>query len=119
MNNEEFYIGQIFKGMYPPEAAIWCNSNNAMIIELESEEKRKYQIVEVPEPTPQEKIMQRVAELKAKLDDTDWIINKISEAEKYRPEQVSELIEKYRPIAEERDSWRLEINSYENQLEAE
>lgn len=31
--NEEFYIGQIFDGIYPPEAAIWCNANNALIIQ--------------------------------------------------------------------------------------
>lgn len=27
----EFYIGQTFDGMYPPEAAAWCNANNAHI----------------------------------------------------------------------------------------
>lgn len=27
----EFYIGQTFDGKYPPEAAIWCNKNNAHI----------------------------------------------------------------------------------------
>jgi hypothetical protein len=27
----EFYIGQTFTGKYPPEAAAWCNSNNAHI----------------------------------------------------------------------------------------
>ena len=27
----EFYIGQTFTGMYPPEAAAWCNANNAHI----------------------------------------------------------------------------------------
>jgi hypothetical protein len=26
-----FYIGQTFDGMYPPEAAAWCNENNAHI----------------------------------------------------------------------------------------
>jgi hypothetical protein len=26
-----FYIGQTFDGMYPPEAAAWCNANNAHI----------------------------------------------------------------------------------------
>jgi hypothetical protein len=30
----DFYIGQIFEDIYPPEAAEWCNSNNAMIIEI-------------------------------------------------------------------------------------
>lgn len=27
----KFYIGQIFNGKYPPEAAEWCNKNNAHI----------------------------------------------------------------------------------------
>lgn len=27
----EFFIGQTFKGIYPPEAAIWCNESNALI----------------------------------------------------------------------------------------
>lgn len=31
----EFYIGQIFEDIYPPEAVDWCNSNNAMIVEID------------------------------------------------------------------------------------
>lgn len=31
-----FEIGQIFEGIYPPEAALWCNSNRALIMELDS-----------------------------------------------------------------------------------
>lgn len=31
----DFYIGQIFEDIYPPEAADWCNSNNAMIVEID------------------------------------------------------------------------------------
>lgn len=27
----EFYIGQTFTSKYPPEAAVWCNGNNAHI----------------------------------------------------------------------------------------
>ena len=52
---KEFYIGQIFDGVYPPEAAIWCNSNNARII---TNEENKYAIEEVPEhiETIQEKL---------------------------------------------------------------
>lgn len=34
---EEYYIGQIFEEIYPPEAASWCGDNNAKIIELEPE----------------------------------------------------------------------------------
>lgn len=47
--NEDFYIGQIFEGIYPPEAANWANKNNAYIDEIEP---RKYEIKEKPAPTP-------------------------------------------------------------------
>lgn len=36
-----FEIGQIFKEKYPPEAAIWCNNNNAYIKEIESVMKQE------------------------------------------------------------------------------
>ena len=32
---EEFYVGQIFEEKYPPEAATWCNRNNALIAEID------------------------------------------------------------------------------------
>ena len=51
----EYIIGQIFSDDYPPEAAMWCNSNKAYIIELEPlDGVRRFQIVAVPEPTPEE-----------------------------------------------------------------
>lgn len=45
---EEYYIGQIFEGSYPPAAAIWCNANNAYIDVIG---ERRYEIKEVP-PAP-------------------------------------------------------------------
>ena len=36
---EEFYIGQIFDGMYPKEASDWANENNADITEIDPIEK--------------------------------------------------------------------------------
>lgn len=44
----EFYIGQIFEQAYPPEAAIWCNANNAYIDVIGD---HRYEIKEVP-PAP-------------------------------------------------------------------
>lgn len=41
-----FIIGQIFQGYYPPEAAIWCNINNAYI----EADGNIYTIKAVPEP---------------------------------------------------------------------
>lgn len=45
LNDQEFYIGEIFDGIYPPEAAIWCNSHNAYIEDLGN---RRYKIKEIP-----------------------------------------------------------------------
>lgn len=44
---EQFYIGQTFEGEYPPEAAVWCNENNAHIAESEN---GAFVIVENPPP---------------------------------------------------------------------
>ena len=51
----KFKIGQTFKGTYPPEAAVWCNTNNAHIEKQEGQ----YIIVEnapAPEPTIKEQV---------------------------------------------------------------
>lgn len=50
-----YKIGQVFEGIYPPEAAVWCNANNAHIEVLDG----KYTIVEnapAPEPTVAEQV---------------------------------------------------------------
>lgn len=50
-----FEAGQIFEITYPPEAAQWCNANNAYIEEIEKQDgKRRFQIVAIPEPTAEE-----------------------------------------------------------------
>ena len=66
--SEEYTIGQIFEGKYPPSAAVWCNnSGKAYITELERGEdgQRRYQIVAVPEPTAEELAEQALARAKA------------------------------------------------------
>lgn len=43
----EYEIGQIFEGIYPPEAADWCNNNDAYIDEIEPQgTTRRFQIKE-------------------------------------------------------------------------
>ena len=42
----DFYIGQTFEDVYPPEAAVWCNANNAHIEAGDG----VYTIVENPAP---------------------------------------------------------------------
>ena len=60
----EFSIGQIFTSEYPPEAAAWCNSNNAYI----ERNAAGYEIKAVPDPT--------IDELRAaKLDEINSTYN--------------------------------------------
>ena len=48
-----YEIGQIFIGIYPPEAADWCGENNAYIDEIEPEEGlRRFEIKECDPPEP-------------------------------------------------------------------
>ena len=50
-----FEIGQIFEKRYPLEVAIWCNNNNAYIEEIEQKNgHRRFQVVAIPSPTPEE-----------------------------------------------------------------
>lgn len=47
----EYQINQIFEGEYSPEAAIWCNENNAYIEEIDPIDGiRCFQIVAIPAP---------------------------------------------------------------------
>lgn len=39
---EEFEIGQVFEGRYPPEAAQWCNRNKAHIVDVTPEGSNKF-----------------------------------------------------------------------------
>lgn len=51
-----FFIGQIFDSIYPPEAAQWCNKNNSYIEEIEPVNGvRRFQIKAIQEPTAEEK----------------------------------------------------------------
>jgi hypothetical protein len=83
---EEFYIGQVFENEYPPEAAIWCNENNAFIDVVDG----VYTILEVPAPTPEEIKEERIRELQQYLNDTDWYVARYSETGVEIPEEVKQ-----------------------------
>lgn len=101
--NQEYYIEQIFEGKYPPEAAIWCNSNNAVMVKLED---KKYQIQAIPEPSEEEKKQALISELKAKLDGTDYKIIKCSECQLAGAEMPYDVA----ALHAERQALRDEIN---------
>lgn len=62
-----YQINQIFEIDYPPEVAVWCNEQgNCYIEEIDAlDGKRRFQIVAIPEPTPEEIEAQELAEAKA------------------------------------------------------
>lgn len=50
-----YKIGQIFVDSYEKESALWCNSNNAYITEIEPiDGHRRFEIKAIPAPTPEE-----------------------------------------------------------------
>lgn len=101
--SQEYYIGQIFEGKYPPEAAIWCNANNAYI---EKNADGKYEIKAVPAPSEAEIKQQRIAELKAQLNGTDYKIIKCSECQLAGAEMPYDVV----ALHAERQALRDEIN---------
>lgn len=87
---KEYYIGQIFDGIYPPEAANWCNQNNAYIEEIS---ERRYEIKEVPPapaPTKEEIRKMREAAYIAETDRIQTHIDRLKDGEQ-TPEIVAEI----------------------------
>lgn len=72
----EFFIGKIFEGEYPPEAAVWCNAGvEAYIKEIEPKGgMRRFQIVKTPEPTDEELAIKVRAERNTKITETDYYL---------------------------------------------
>lgn len=70
----DFFIGKIFEGVYPPEAAVWCNAGGeACIKEIEPMGSvRRFQIVKAPEPTDEELSTQARTERDRKIAKTDY-----------------------------------------------
>ena len=86
MANEEYYIGQIFDGKYPPMAAVWCNSHNAYIEKIAD---GKYEIKAQPEPPVPTKEEQKEARAKAYQAEIDPITSHI---QRLRDEEQTEEI---------------------------
>lgn len=98
-----YKLGQIFNETYPPEVAVFCNSNGLMIKEIAP---RMYQIVEVPGPTVEELQKAKIAELEGYLAQTDWLVIRYHETGKDYPEEVKA----------KREAARLEISELRNKV---
>lgn len=83
------------------EAAAWCNENNAHI----EDKGAYYEVVANAEPSEDEVKAARIAELKQKLADTDYIAVKIAEGAATR--------EQYADLIAQREAWREEIRALE------
>ncbi|MBR2681492.1 MAG: hypothetical protein IKE23_12235, partial [Exiguobacterium sp.] len=78
MSDTEYYIGQIFTEIYPPEAAEWCNSRgDCYIAEIkplvikggtQNASVRRFQITAIPAPSLEEVREAKLAELASKFD---------------------------------------------------
>ena len=96
-----YKIGQTFKGTYPPEAAVWCNANNAHIEVLDG----IYTIVEnapIPEPTLEE----QVSSLEQTYGMTRWQREGIlaegslySEYTKAKAQEIEDLAKELREVS--------------------
>lgn len=60
----EYYIGQVFEEIYPPEAAEWCNQRgDAYIVEI-TKDPRKFEIKLVPLPPLEDVKSAKLEEIK-------------------------------------------------------
>ena len=97
-----YKIGQIFKGTYPPEAAVWCNANNAHIEVLEG----VYTIVEnapAPEPTLEEQVAKLEAETGLTRVMREMVLAENSGASDYvkaKAQEIEELAKQLRTTEE-------------------
>lgn len=104
--SQNFYIGQIFEEMYPPEAADFCNNsqgtdNPCYIKEIEPMNgKRMFKIVP-NEPTSEKEIKQQeISKYQTYLNETDWYVCRAMDT----GERVSSEIKQKRQEAREKIS---------------
>lgn len=74
---DEYKIGQVFTGIYPPEAAAWCNQRGDCYIEelpQSRDGRRRFRIVAVPEPTEEEIAEQVRAKRDSLIAKTDFLV---------------------------------------------
>ena len=88
----KFKIGQTFKETYPPEAAVWCNTNNAHI----EKQDGKYVIVAntpAPEPTLEEQVAKLEAETGLTRVMREMVLSENSGASDYVKAKANEIEE--------------------------
>lgn len=96
--NQEYYIGQIFEGSYPPSAACWCNANNAYIDVIGDYRYEIKAIPPAPAPTKEEQSKKRELAYKEEVDPITCHINRLKDKE-----QTEEIVAEIEALIAERD----------------
>ena len=96
-----YKIGQTFKGTYPPEAAVWCNANNAHI-----EAKDGQYVIVANAPAPEPTLEEQVASLEQNYGMTRWQREGIlaegslySEYTKSKAQEIEDLAKELREVS--------------------
>ena len=97
----KFKIEQTFKGTYPPEAAVWCNANNAHI-----EKQDGQYIIVANAPAPEPTIKEQVSSLEQTYGMMRWQREGIlaegslySEYTKAKAQEIEDLAKKLREVS--------------------
>lgn len=96
--NEEYYVGQIFEGMYPDTAAAWANENKKRILEIDPVDGvRRFEIFEpepAPAPTHEDMRQARAAAYQQEKDPITCHIQSLRDEEQTEEiqEEIAELI---------------------------
>ena len=113
----EFYVGQVFDDVYPPEAAMWCNDHQKIIVEREG----KYVIEEIPQPSLEEARSEKLNQLHYTFN--DWRQSKCTlisslgfevDADERAKQDVDGLILKMKKRTIETEMFRDANNEYHN-----
>ena len=94
--SHNFYIGQIFEEMYPPEAADFCNNsqgtdNPCYIKEIEPmNSKRMFKIVPNEQPSEEEIKQQEIQKYQSYLNETDWYVYRAMDTGEPVPVEVKQ-----------------------------
>ena len=96
-----YKIGQTFKGTYPPEAAVWCNANNAHI-----EKQGEQYVIVANAPAPELTLEEQVSSLEQTYGMKRWQREGIlaegslySEYTKSKAKEIEDLAKELREVS--------------------
>ena len=94
--SQNFYIGQIFEKLYPPEAADFCNKsqgtdNPCYIKEIEPMNgKRMFKIVPNDPPSEEQIKQEEIQKYQSYLNETDWYVCRAMDSGEQMPAEVKQ-----------------------------